>query len=80
MTDMDTEQQDKATTRKRGKGITRKTMIIKNMSKGIKLAVKYNVDGVYVGQDVTPQIPGCPIDNPSTHGIPLSHIKRPIHE
>ena len=29
---------------------------------------------------VMPQIPGCSVDNPSTHGIPLSHIKRPIHE
>ena len=48
MTGMDIEQQDKAATRKRCRGITRKTMIIKNMSKGIKLAVKYNVDGVYV--------------------------------
>ena len=50
MIDMDTEQEDKATTRKRCRGITRKTMIIKNRSKGIKLAVKYNVDGVYIGQ------------------------------
>ena len=29
---------------------------------------------------VTPQIPGCLVDNPSTCGTPLSHIKRPIHE
>ena len=50
MTGMDIEQQDKATTRKRCRGITRKTLIIKNRSKGIKLAIKYNVDGVYVGQ------------------------------
>ena len=50
MAGMDTEQQDKATTRKRCRGITRKTMIIKIRSKGIKLVVEYNVDGVYVGQ------------------------------
>ena len=30
--------------------------------------------------DCDAPIPGCPVDNPSTHGIPLSHIKRPIHE
>ena len=29
---------------------------------------------------VAPQNPGCLVDNPSTHGMPLSHIKRPIHE
>ena len=29
---------------------------------------------------VTPQNPGCLIDNPSTREMPLSHIKRPIHE
>ena len=29
---------------------------------------------------VTPQIPGCLVDNPSTYGIPMSHIMRPIHE
>ena len=49
---MDTEQEYKATTRKRCRGITRKTMIIKNRRKGIKLAVKYNVDGVYIRQFV----------------------------
>ena len=43
MTSMDTEQEDQATTRKRCRGITRKTMIIKNRSKRIKLKVKYNV-------------------------------------
>ena len=43
---------DEATTRKRCRGITRKTIIIKNRSKGIKLAVKYNVDGINVGQAV----------------------------
>ena len=52
MTGMDIEQKDKATTKKRCRGITRKVMISKNRSKGIKLKVKYNVDGVYVEQAV----------------------------
>ena len=30
--------------------------------------------------DVMPQISGCLVDNPSTYGIPMSHIMRPIHE
>ena len=30
--------------------------------------------------DVTPQISGCLVDNPSTCGIPVSRIMRPIHE
>ena len=50
---MDIEQEEKTPTRKRCKGITTKTMIIKNRSRGIKLAVKYNVDGIYVGQAAT---------------------------
>ena len=54
MTGMDIEQKDKTTTKKkkRCRGITRKIMISKNRSKGIKLTVKYNVDGVYVEQVV----------------------------
>ena len=31
------------------RGMTRKAMIIKNRSKGIKLLIKYNQDGIYVG-------------------------------
>ena len=39
------------------------------------------VDGPYwVILLMTPQNRGCLVDNPSTRGIPLSHIKRPIHE
>ena len=34
----------------------------------------------YDGQTVRPRIPGCLVDNPSTCGIPVSHIMRPIHE
>lgn len=29
--------------------MTKKTMIIKNRSKGIKLPVKYNLDGIFIG-------------------------------
>ena len=50
---MNIKQEEKTPTRKRCRGITKKTMIIKNRSKGIKLAVKYNVDGIYVGQAAT---------------------------
>ena len=34
----------------RCRGITRKSMIIKNRSRGVKLLIKYNPDGIYVGQ------------------------------
>ena len=34
---------------KKPQGRTRKAMIIKNRSKGIKLLIKYNQDGIYVG-------------------------------
>ena len=30
------------------KGTTRKSMIISNRNRGIKLVIKYNVDGIYV--------------------------------
>ena len=29
---------------------------------------------------VMPQKPGCPVDNPSTRGKPVSHVMRLIHE
>ena len=47
---MDLEQEEKPPTKRRCRGITRKSMIIKNRSKGVKLVIKYNLDGIYVGQ------------------------------
>ena len=47
---MDLEQEEKPPTKRRCRGITRKSMIIKNRSKGVKLVIKYNPDGFYVGQ------------------------------
>ncbi|RVW63381.1 hypothetical protein CK203_060588 [Vitis vinifera] len=47
---MDLEQEEKPPTKRRCRGITRKSMIIKNRSKGVKLVIKYNLDGLYVGQ------------------------------
>ncbi|RVW70445.1 hypothetical protein CK203_058330 [Vitis vinifera] len=47
---MDLEQEEKPPTKRRCRGITRKFMIIKNRSKGVKLVIKYNPDGIYVGQ------------------------------
>ena len=44
---MDIEQEEKKLTRKRCK------WIIKNRSIVIKLVIKYNVDGIYVGQVAT---------------------------
>ncbi|KAL6345336.1 hypothetical protein AAG906_015819 [Vitis piasezkii] len=44
------QQEEKPPTKRRCRGITRKSMIIKNRSKGVKLVLKYNPDGIYVGQ------------------------------
>ena len=33
----------------KSRGMTRKAMVIKNRSKGIKLLIKYNQDGIFVG-------------------------------
>ena len=32
------------------KGATRKPMIIRNQSRGIKLLIKYNINGIFVGE------------------------------
>ena len=34
------------------RGMTRKSMITKNRSKGIKLQVKYNLDGIFIGKSI----------------------------
>ena len=47
---MGLEQGEKPPTKRRYRGITRKSMIIKNQSRGVKLMIKYNFDGIYVGQ------------------------------
>ena len=47
---MDLEQGEKLLTKRRYRGITRKSMIIKNRNRGVKLLIKYNPDGIYVGQ------------------------------
>ncbi|RVX13376.1 hypothetical protein CK203_021010 [Vitis vinifera] len=36
--------------KKKYKGTTRKSMIIRNRNRGIKLVIKYNADGIYVGE------------------------------
>ena len=50
ITGMDLEQGEKPPTKRRCRGITRKSMIIKNRNRGVKLLIKYNPDGIYVGQ------------------------------
>ena len=35
--------------KKKSRGMTRKVMVIKNRSKGIKLLIKYNQDGIFFG-------------------------------
>ena len=35
---------------KKYRGTTRKSMIIRNRNRGIKLVIKYNADGIYVGE------------------------------
>ena len=35
-------------TKRKYKGTARKSMIIRNRNRGIKLVIKYNVDGIYV--------------------------------
>ena len=35
--------------KRKSRGMTRKVMVIKNRSKGIKLLIKYNQDGIFVG-------------------------------
>ncbi|KAL6340633.1 hypothetical protein AAG906_010541 [Vitis piasezkii] len=47
---MDLEQGEKPPTKMRCRGIPRNYMIIKNRSRGVKLVIKYNPDGSYVGQ------------------------------
>ena len=47
---MDIEQGEKPPTKRRCREITRKSMIIKNQSKRVKLVINYNPDGIYVGQ------------------------------
>ena len=46
---MDPEKGEK-TTKRKYRGMTRKSMITKNRSKGIKLQVKYNLDGIFIGE------------------------------
>ncbi|KAL6326223.1 hypothetical protein AAG906_001618 [Vitis piasezkii] len=46
---METKEGEKPIKRKY-RGMTRKHMIIKNRSKGVKLSVKYNLDGIFIGE------------------------------
>ncbi|KAL6329814.1 hypothetical protein AAG906_037526 [Vitis piasezkii] len=46
---MDPEKGEK-TTKRKYRGMTQKSMITKNRSKGIKLQVKYNLDGIFKGE------------------------------
>ncbi|RVW20636.1 hypothetical protein CK203_109088 [Vitis vinifera] len=48
---MDAEEEEKPT-KKKHRGMTRKSMLIKNRSKGIKLSIKYNLDGIFIGESV----------------------------
>ncbi|RVW24082.1 hypothetical protein CK203_091324 [Vitis vinifera] len=40
--------EEKTPSQKKYRGTTRKSMIIRNRNRGIKLVIKYNVDGIYV--------------------------------
>ena len=46
---METKEGEKPIKRKY-RGMTRKHMIIKNRSKGVKLPVKYNLDAIFIGE------------------------------
>ena len=46
---METKEGEKPIKRKY-RGMTRKHMIIKNRSKGVKLPVKYNLNGIFIGE------------------------------
>ena len=48
---MDAEEGEKPT-KKKHRRMTRKSMLIKNRSKGIKLLIKYNLDGIFIGESV----------------------------
>lgn len=48
---METKEGEKPIKRKY-RGMARKHMIIKNRSKGVKLLVKYNLDGIFIGESV----------------------------
>ena len=37
-------------TKRKYKGTARKSMIIRNRNRGIKLVIKYNANGIYVGE------------------------------
>ena len=54
---MDLEKGENPTKRKY-KGMTQKSMITKNMSKGIKLQVKYNLNGIFIGESIV-QLTSC---------------------
>ena len=51
---MDLEKGENPTKRKY-KGMTQKSMITKNMSKGIKLQVKYNLNGIFIRESAVHQ-------------------------
>ena len=42
--------EEKTPSQKKYRGTTRKSMIIRNRNRGIKLVIKYNADGIYVGE------------------------------
>ena len=48
---MDAEEGEKPT-KKKHRRMTRKSMLIKNRSKGIKLSIKYNLDDIFIGESV----------------------------
>ena len=48
-TRMDVEEGEKPT-KKKHRGMTRKSMLIKNRTKGIKLSIKYNLNGIFIGE------------------------------
>ena len=42
--------EEKTPIKRKYRGATKKSMIIMNRSRGIKLFIKYNTDGVFVGE------------------------------
>ena len=50
-TRMDAEEEEKPTKNKH-REMTRKSMLIKNRTKGIKLSIKYNLNGIFIGESI----------------------------
>ena len=61
--------EEKIPIKRKYRGVTRKSIIIRNRSRKIKLLIKYNTDGVFIGES--------PMHLTSYLGV-LSHTQVPI--